>query len=158
MWQITTKHKVVHWHFVIYKHCDRAIKTLNYTPIITHVTLVYITRSDKEKRGSKCVELILIRLVSHRSNYIKTVLINARFLFHFIFNEARCRWETTIFLTTLHSLSYGIRVNIYLNVLFRICMSLITLQATCRFTFNKSGYIFPCRQCVLHTAITWMRI
>jgi hypothetical protein len=42
MWQITTKLKVVHWHFVIDKHCDRAIKTLNYTPIITHVTLVYI--------------------------------------------------------------------------------------------------------------------
>ena len=44
MWQITTKHfKVkVHWHFVIDKHCDRAITTLNYTPIITHVTLVYI--------------------------------------------------------------------------------------------------------------------
>ena len=27
-------------YFIIDKHCDRAIKTLNYTPIITHVTLV----------------------------------------------------------------------------------------------------------------------
>ena len=33
MWQITTKHfKVIHWHFVIDKHCDIAIKTLNYPP------------------------------------------------------------------------------------------------------------------------------
>jgi hypothetical protein len=59
----------------------------------------------KVKEISKCT----IRLVSHQSNYIKTVLINSRFLFHFIFKEARCRWETTIFSTTLHSLSYGIR-------------------------------------------------
>jgi hypothetical protein len=36
-----------------------------------------------------------------------------------------------------------IDVNFHLNVLFRICMSLIPLQATCHFTFNKSGYTFP---------------
>jgi hypothetical protein len=47
--------------------------------------------TKKRGGGSKCVKLILIRLVSHRSNYIKTVLINARFLFHFIFKEAICR-------------------------------------------------------------------
>ena len=34
--------------------------------------------ATKKKGGSKCVELILIRLVSHRSNYIKTVLIRVR--------------------------------------------------------------------------------
>ena len=50
-----------------------------------------IHAATQKKGGSKCVELILIRMVSHRSNNIKTVLINDRFLFHFIFNEARCR-------------------------------------------------------------------
>jgi hypothetical protein len=38
-----------------------------------------------------------IRIHSFIHSYIKTVLINAQFLFHFIFKEARCRWETTIF-------------------------------------------------------------
>jgi hypothetical protein len=37
----------------------------------------------------------------------------------------------------------NIDVNFYINVLFRICMSLISLQATCHFIFNKSGYTFP---------------
>ena len=37
------------------------------------------------------------------------------------------------------------------NVLFRICMSLIPLQATCHFTFNKSSisdlYTYFSREC-----------
>jgi hypothetical protein len=70
-----------------------------------------IHAATKKKGGSKCVDLILIRMVSHRSNYIKTVFINDRFLFHFIFKEAICRWETTIFSTILHSLSYGTTVS-----------------------------------------------
>jgi hypothetical protein len=37
---------------------------------------------------------------------------------------------------------------------FRICMSLITLQATCRFTFNKSGYIFPYVDSVYYTQLS----
>jgi hypothetical protein len=32
-------------------------------------------------------------------------------------------------------------------------MSLITLQATCRFTFNTSGYIFPYVDSVYYTVI-----
>jgi hypothetical protein len=43
-----------------------------------------------------------------------------------------------------------IDVNFYLNVRFRICMSLIPLQATCHFTLNKSGYTFP----FVHTFFT----
>jgi hypothetical protein len=31
----------------------------------------------------------------------------------------------------------------FINMLFRICMSLIPLQAMCHLTFNKSGYTFP---------------
>ena len=47
-----------------------------------------------------------------------------------------------------------IDVNFYLNVRFRICMSIITLQATCRFTFNKSGYIFPYVDSVYYTQLS----
>jgi hypothetical protein len=49
-----------------------------------------------------------------------------------------------------------IDVNFYLNVLFRfrICKSLITLQATCHFTFNKSGYIFPYVDSVYYTQLS----
>ena len=49
-------------------------------------------------------------------------------------------------------------VNFYLSVLFRfrICTLCVVnpLQATCRFTFIKSGYTFP----FVHTFLTWMRI
>ena len=36
-----------------------------------------------------------------------------------------------------------IDVNFYLNVRFRICMSLIPLQATCHFTLKKVDIHFP---------------
>ena len=65
-------------HEGAYKHNKTEGDCIKY-----QINCKYKQRQKKRGEGSKCVELILIRLVYRRSNYIKTVLINARFIFHF---------------------------------------------------------------------------